>query len=139
MRPLLNQHVCSTAGPSRHLCTRLQSLSSGDIWGRESVQLPALHQRRLCRGAAASSSGHESRGWAGEGDADTAGRLPTQGEAVVRGTGGDDLPGLQIKERPVPPGDIDYLAVSQGQCLFTLGLLAMQRLAIFLCAAQAQR
>lgn len=40
-----------------------------------------------------------------------AGRLPTQGESVVRGIGGDDLPGVQVKERPMPPGDIDYLSV----------------------------
>ena len=114
MRPLLNQHVCSTPAPSWPLCIRPQSVASGEVWARDPAQLPALQRRRPSRGAAACSSGHECRGWAGGGEADAAGRLPTQGEAVVRGTADDDLPGLQVKERPVPPGDIDYLAVSSG-------------------------
>jgi len=42
-------------------------------------------------------------------DAEAAGRLPTQGDMVVRGPG--DEPGVQVQERPAPPGDVDYLAV----------------------------
>ena len=42
------------------------------------------------------------------------GRLPTQGEAIVRGPGnGGDPYGVQLKERDKPPTDIDYLSVSE--------------------------
>lgn len=36
-------------------------------------------------------------------------RLPTQGESVVRGSGGSET---MLQELPKPPADIDYLAVS---------------------------
>ena len=36
-------------------------------------------------------------------------RLPTQGESVVRGSGGQET---MLQELPKPPADIDYLAVS---------------------------
>ena len=42
-------------------------------------------------------------------------RLPTQGEAVTRGSGGG-RPGLQLEERPA---DVDYLAVSPMNQLLT--------------------
>lgn len=45
-------------------------------------------------------------------DPESSGRLPTQGEALVRGIGGDDdSRGVQLMERSKPPADIDYLAV----------------------------
>lgn len=37
------------------------------------------------------------------------GRLPTQGESVVLGSGGSDT---MLQDLPKPPADIDYLAVS---------------------------
>ncbi len=37
------------------------------------------------------------------------GRLPTQGESVVLGSGGSET---MLQELPKPPADIDYLAVS---------------------------
>ncbi|CAK0785447.1 hypothetical protein CVIRNUC_008656 [Coccomyxa viridis] len=44
-------------------------------------------------------------------DPDFSGRLPTQGEALVRGIGGDDdSRGVQLMDRSKPPADIDYLA-----------------------------
>lgn len=36
-------------------------------------------------------------------------RLPTQGESIVRGSGGQET---MLQEMPKPPADIDYLAVS---------------------------
>jgi hypothetical protein len=40
-------------------------------------------------------------------------KLPTQGESLVRGIGGDDESrGVQLLERSKPPADIDYLAVT---------------------------
>lgn len=49
-------------------------------------------------------------------------RLPTQGESVVRGSGGQET---MLQELPKPPADIDYLAVSphhldQQEVCFTL-------------------
>ena len=45
-------------------------------------------------------------------------RLPTQGESVVRGSGGAET---MLQELPKPPADIDYLAVSPHS--FTHGQL----------------
>ena len=43
-------------------------------------------------------------------------RLPTQGESVVRGSGGSET---MLQELPKPPADIDYLAVSLHSFIFT--------------------
>ena len=48
-------------------------------------------------------------------DSESSSRLPTQGESLVRGIGGDDDGrGVQLMERSKPPADIDYLAVSSA-------------------------
>lgn len=44
-------------------------------------------------------------------DRESANRLPTQGESIVRGSGDDEQYGVQVMERAKPPADIDYLAV----------------------------
>ncbi|KAK9918125.1 hypothetical protein WJX75_001447 [Coccomyxa subellipsoidea] len=43
-------------------------------------------------------------------DRESANRLPTQGESIVRGSGDDEQYGVQVMERAKPPADIDYLA-----------------------------
>lgn len=108
--PFLNGRVHAPLPARTPVCTRLCIAADSRASRRGLTQLPTLQRRQTARRAVCSSQ--ESRGWTGEGrDAEMAGRLPTQGESVVRGIGGDDLPGVQVKDRPMPPGDIDYLSV----------------------------
>ena len=69
-------------------------------------------------------------------DSEPSSRLPTQGEALVRGIGGDDdSRGVQLMERSKPPADIDYLAVQAAALRQWLLMIQKTVLLVRVCKA----
>ena len=80
-------------------------LPSGSVWEASIAKQPLRSLSIAC--CKAPGALHAPQAFdTGRGDK---GRLPTQGESVVRGGGGSET---LLQELPKPPADIDYLAVS---------------------------
>lgn len=103
--PLASSQSCSNAMLSRR-ALRLQTNNRTALLSDSCTRKqPLIRVRKLC-----SCSSHRANAPqafdTGSGDKV---RLPTQGESVVRGSGGSET---MLQELPKPPADIDYLAVS---------------------------
>ena len=103
--PLNSSQSCSNVMLSRR-ALGLQTINKRTLVSESgTIQQPLFRVQKVC-----SRSSHRSNAPqafdTGSGDKV---RLPTQGESVVRGSGGSET---MLQELPKPPADIDYLAVS---------------------------
>ena len=103
--PSTSSQSCSNGMISRR-ALRLETVNRTALVSQScSRQQPLFHVRRLCRCSTHRANAPQAFD-TGSGDKV---RLPTQGESVVRGSGGSET---MLQELPKPPADIDYLAVS---------------------------
>ena len=104
IHPLNSSQSCSNVMLSRR-ALRLQTINRRTLLPESGTIKQPLFRAKVC-----SCSSHRPNAPqafdTGSGDKV---RLPTQGESVVRGSGGSET---MLQELPKPPADIDYLAVS---------------------------
>ena len=120
--PLTSLQSCSNAMLARR-AIRMQTMNRKALISSPYADLGTRKQRRVKIACCCSPHQTNAPQAFDTGSGDKV-RLPTQGESVVRGSGG---PETMLQELPKPPADIDYLAVSphhfvfHGQTLYCSG------------------